>query len=355
MKVAIVGGGIFGVTIATVLAKNDCKVDLYEKEPDIFTHASGINQYRLHRGYHYPRSTETILTCLRGEPEFAEMYGDAVLDDEIEHYYCIAKEGSKISGEDCKKIFDRFSLEHEEMDSGVVNKDKISFSTKVKEFLFDPVALKKICWNNLNQSGVNVLLNTKALPENLKDYDLVVVATYCDNNSWLHDSPSSKKPYQYEVCEKLVLKLPEKFSKKSVVILDGAFMCIDPFGRTGYHAMGNVVHAIHDRQIANSVEIEAKYKQVLNKGVIKNPSLTNYNNFIESAVEYFPGIEKAEHEGSMFTIRTVLPFRDHDDARPTVVEQIRNNLVTVFSGKIPTCVDAAYQVLNIVKFRKEGR
>jgi len=355
MKVAVIGGGIFGVTIATVLARNNCNVDLYERENDILTHASGINQYRIHRGYHYPRSSETILTCLRGEEDFKKMYGEAYLDDGIEHYYCIAKEGSKISGTDCKKIFDRFGLEYDESDSGVVNNEKISFSARVKEFLFDPVVLKKLCWENLKQAGVNVLLNTEARKEELKGYDLMVVATYSENNYWLKEFPSFQKPYQYEICEKLVLKLPEKFMKKSVVILDGAFMCIDPFGRTGYHAMGNVVHAIHEQQVGNFVTVDEKYKSVLNKGVIENPPFTNFDKFIKSAAEYFPGIEEAKYIGSMFTIRTVLPFRDHDDARPTIVEQISDNLVTVFSGKIPTCVDAAQQVLNIVNYRRQGR
>ena len=31
----------------------------------------------------------------------------------------------------------------------------------------------------------------------------------------------------------------------------------------------------------------------------------------------------------MFTVRTVLPFRDHDDARPTIVENIDNKIASV--------------------------
>ncbi len=347
MKIAIIGAGIFGATIATVLAKNGFKVDLYEKENDIFTHASGINQYRVHRGYHYPRSEETILSCLEGEKEFREMYGESILDDGIEHYYCVAKKGTKVTGDECKKVFDKFSLEYEEKDSGIMNNNNISLSVKVKEFLFDPVALKNICMENIKKYGVNLLLNTEAKEELIKDYDLIIVTTYSDNNAWLKDYPEAQKNYQYEICEKLVLKLPEKFDKKSVVVFDGEFMCIDPFGKTGYFAMGNVVHAIHDRQIGKKVEIDERYKQVLNKGVIQNPPFTNYNKFIETAEEFFPGINKAEHIGSMFTIRTVLPYRDHDDARPTIVEQINGKMVIVFSGKIPSCVNAANQVLKI--------
>ena len=58
MKIAVVGGGIFGITSAWKLAQKGHGVDLYEKQPDILTAASGINQYRLHKGFHYPRSVE---------------------------------------------------------------------------------------------------------------------------------------------------------------------------------------------------------------------------------------------------------------------------------------------------------
>lgn len=347
MKIAIVGGGIFGVTIAWILAKNKFFVDLYEKENDILSAASGINQYRLHRGYHYPRSKETVLTCLQGEKEFREVYTDAILDEGIEHYYCIAKEDSLITPEQCMKIWDEFNLEYEKTDLDIINKEKIAATFKVKEFLFDPVKLKEICWEKLKNYKVNVILNKEVEYENVKDYDLIIIATYAHNNSLLNNFPAAQRDYQFELCEKLTLKLPEKFQKKSVVILDGPFMCIDPFGRTDFHAMGNVVHAIHSRTIGKKIEIMGELGKFLNKGVIKNPSLTNVKKFLEHAAEFFPGIEKAEHIGSMFTIRTVLPYREHDDARPTIVEQVSNKVVTVFSGKIPTCIDSANQVLNI--------
>ena len=65
-NIAVVGGGVFGTTISWKLAEMGQKVDLFEKNKDIFMAASGINQYRIHRGYHYPRSLETVLTCIEG-------------------------------------------------------------------------------------------------------------------------------------------------------------------------------------------------------------------------------------------------------------------------------------------------
>ncbi len=349
MKIAVVGAGIFGTTIAWMLGKNGFSVDLYEKREGILLAASGINQYRLHRGYHYPRSKETMLTCLHGEREFAQIYTEAILDEEIEHFYCVASKGSFLTPEQCMRIWNEVGLRYTLSPLDIINPSRISASFKVSEYLFDPEALKKLCRFKLEKYNINVLLNTEFRESNFSEYDLVVISTYSINNSLLSKFPNVQRDFQFEICEKLTLKLPEKYNKKSVVVIDGPFMCIDPFGRTGNFAMGNVVHAIHTQNIGKLPEIPERFKGLLNSGVVRNPPITNYEKFINSAKEFFPGIEDAEHIGSMFTIRTVLPYHEHDDARPTIVEQVSDKIVTVFSGKIPTCIDAANQVLRIAK------
>ena len=195
---------------------------------------------------------------------------------------------------------------------------------------------------------VSVKLNREVKYEELGGYDLIIIATYASNNFLLEKFPKAQKTYQFELIEKLVLKLPEKFKNISFVVQDGPFTCIDPFGRTGLTLMGNVVHAIHTHNIGKYPVVPDEFREVLNKGVIKNPKKTNLKKFLDAAEKFFPGIAKeAEHIGSMFTFRTVLPYREHDDARPTIVEQIDDKTISVFSGKIPTCIDAANQVLNL--------
>ena len=51
----------------------------------------------------------------------------------------------------------------------------------------------------------------------------------------------------------------------------------------------------------------------------------------------------------MFTFRTVLPNRDRDDARPTLVEKSNDKTFTIFSGKIGTCVSAADELLECIQ------
>lgn len=348
-KIAIVGAGIFGVTIATTLAKNNYNVTLYEKEKDIMMAASYVNQYRVHRGYHYPRSDETILSCLKAEPKFREEYKEAIIEKNT-HYYCIAKEKTLSTAKQCFDVWNKFNLEYEETTLDIINEEKIEKCIKVRETLIDPEKWKKICQERLKKYKVNVLLGTEAKESDFEEYGATIIATYSLNNNLLKTHTEKRRDYQFELIEKPLLHLPDKYKNKSIVVIDGPFMCIDPFGETGLFLTGNVVQAIQKRTVGKIPEIPKKFYSLLNNGIIKNPKITNISNFLDAAEEFFPRIKnEAEHIGSMYTIRTVLPYREHDDARPTIIEKINDKTFTVFSGKIATCVDAAEQILNIIK------
>ena len=49
----------------------------------------------------------------------------------------------------------------------------------------------------------------------------------------------------------------------------------------------------------------------------------------------------------MYTIRTVWPYKDDTDERPTIVNKQDNNIV-LFSGKIGNCVEAANRIEEII-------
>ena len=350
MKIGVIGGGIFGTTAAIHLAKEGYEVDLFERHKNILQEASGINQFRLHRGHHYPRSRETILSLLKAEPLFRKEYADAVIDD-VDHCYAIAKEGSKVSADEYARICNEHGLLFTEVAHELVNPDAVAFSIKVKEGLIDPEKLRHILWERLRQYGVRIHLGKEVFVRDLDRYALVVVATYANQNRTLAGSAHGELEYQYELCEKPVVRLPESFRKKSIVVMDGPFMCIDPFANTGLHLMGNVVHAIHQTNVGAHPEVDARFLPFLNNGVIKNPPVTNFNSFIESGSHFIPELKKAEHIGSMFTIRTVLPHLDHTDSRPTLVNSVNQRIVSVFSGKIANAVDAAREITDITRSR----
>ena len=338
-KCAVVGAGIYGITAAIKLRANGYHVDLYEAESDILQAASGINQYRIHRGYHYPRSTDTIKSCKNNESSFIKYYNKSIIDQDIEHFYSIATEDSLIDAKQYLNVLDETGLEWDIVDE----MPGCDLTIKVNEKLYNPCLLKEICHERIKGTGVNLILNHRVINE-LTGYQFKVYATYASLNS-LTDK---KQNYQFELCEKPLFKLPEQYKNKSIVIMDGPFMCFDPFADSEYHLGGNVVHAIHNRNVGEFPEIPPVYKNYLNKGIIKNPKYTNINRFIESAKRFFPDIKNAKHIGSMYTIRTVLPNKDNTDERPTIVKQYDNNFV-LFSGKVGNCVEASDIIINFIK------
>jgi hypothetical protein len=338
-KCAVVGAGIYGITAAVKLRANGYHVDLHEAESDILQAASGINQYRIHRGYHYPRSTDTIKSCKNNESSFIKYYNRSIIDNGIEHFYSVATDDSLVTAKQYLKVLDETGLEWKMVDE----MPGCDLTIKVNEKLYNPCLLKEICHERIKGTGINLLLNNRVTSE-LNGYQFKVYATYAS----LNDLTDKKQDYQFELCEKPLFKLPEQYKNKSIVIMDGPFMCFDPFADSEYHLGGNVVHAIHNRNIGETPEIPPVYKDYLNKGVIKNPKYTNVNRFIESAKRFFPDIENAEHVGSMYTIRTVLPNKDNTDERPTIVKQYENNFV-LFSGKVGNCVEASDIIINFIK------
>jgi hypothetical protein len=340
-KIAIVGGGMFGCVAAIEFASRGYQVTLFEKNSELLQETSSINQYRVHRGYHYPRSPETAASCMGSSESFVKSFRQAIVSDNaaIDHYYGISSRDSLTTPQQFREFMDSENLDYQIVD----NLAGTSLTVKVDEDLFDPNKMLVLLKERLFGCGVNIKLNVVASESNLVGFDFSVIATYGGLNQW-HEKAQE---YQFELCEKPIFRLPVEYRNKSIVIMDGPFMCIDPLGSSAYHVLGNVVHAIHCRNVGYEPLIPDEFEGLLNAGLVTAPRISNAALFIESAKEFFPGIEKSKYIGSMFTVRVVQSKHEHDDARPTLVNLIRPNMATIFSGKICTCLEAAKKVVEL--------
>jgi len=350
MKIAIIGGGIFGMTCAIKLAPEN-QVTVFEKNNDILKSASDTHQCRIHRGYHYPRSDKTVQELLSSESSFVNEFSDAVMKT-TENFYCISKNDSLVNADEYIDFCNRNSLEFEKSDLEIVDKDSIQLCLKVRENLYDYEKFKKICWQKLKNLGVKVNLNNQVGDEIFDEFDFVVICTYANINSLLDKFPKKQRDFQFEICEKIFVELPNEFKNKSVLIMDGPFMSIDPVGEKDIFIIGDVVNTVHERYIGKLPKFDPKFLPLLDKGIIKNPAITNKELFLKSASNFFPDVSKAKYVGSSFTIKTVLPNVDSSDERPTIIEKVNDKIITVFSGKIPTCVDTANQIKSLIKNSK---
>jgi hypothetical protein len=133
--------------------------------------------------------------------------------------------------------------------------------------------------------------------------------------------------------------------------MDGPFMCFDPLGTTDRFVLGNVVHAIHHQSVGIFPDVPDGLGELLDQGVVEDPPITNIERFVEAGAEMFEDFDDLDHVGSMYTIRAVLPNVDRTDARPTLVREIDDHTISVFSGKIDTCIRAARKVAKLVDER----
>lgn len=346
MRIAVIGGGIFGCTAAIHAARAEHEVHLFEKSDRLMQAASAINQFRLHRGYHYPRSMETGRQCRKGNWSFHSEYREAIIAPELRkrggQHYAIAREGSKVTGSEYIRFLKASRLPHRVVSLPFA--DGIETAVEVLEASIDPAALCRTVEQKVAQAGVKVHFNAD-LPAR-EDFDQIIIAAYANTNVVAKALACEVKPLQFEVCEKPVVRLPDDYRDSSLVVMDGPFGSVDPYGKTGNHVLGHVVHAIHETSVGDE---PPQTNLPINSGIIANPELTRINAMIEAGSQFFPALRKAQHIGSMFTVRAVLPNKDATDERPTLVQRLDDQVVRIFSGKIGTAVDAAYEALFMIE------
>lgn len=337
LRVAVVGGGIFGCAIALDLAAAGMTVELFEADTDILQGTTARNMARLHSGYHYPRSESTAAASRDTAALFTQRWPEAVRRAQ-NHWYAIAP-GSKVSPEDYLAFLDRGGLPYEDMGSPA-HLHTAALVIRAEEALIDIDKLRRLLRGGLARAGVVLHTVSRVAEPEVPGFDLTVWATY--GMPW-------SKPLRYEVCEVALLELG-RYGDDSFVVLDGDFVSLDPHGRI--HTLYDVAHSVHYAYEGCSPVIPPEYKKLIARsGPVYSP-LSHLDRMISSASRFLWGLEPTGghvsiYHGSLWSVRAVLPNMDATDARPTLVER-EGNVIRVLSGKIGTAADVGRRVLSEV-------
>ncbi|HEX2418812.1 MAG TPA: FAD-dependent oxidoreductase [Micromonosporaceae bacterium] len=333
MKVAVVGGGIFGATTAAIFARAGHLVDLYEKHDNLLHGATRANQGRLHHGYHYPRSP--ALNLSEHAAGFSEMYPEAVVAG-TQNYYCIAAADSKVSGPDYLDFCDRNGLSYETTKPEQVHGDAIDVCVRVPEAFIDVVALRELVLRELAQRNVTIHFGSEVDSRKLDGYDWIVNATY--GRDW-------HSPLRYEVCETAVIALDQSFAKKSFVVMDGPFISLDPIAGQDCHMLYDVVHSVHAHNVGLVPEIPTNLAALVDRGPVATP-LTRVADMLRTARRFLDNLTDVEYRGSYFTVRAVLPNVEGTDERPTLIRRDGSH-ISILSGKVDMAPWAAARTLEL--------
>ncbi len=348
-KIAIIGAGFFGCLGSLKLTEiKNVYVDLYEKKEDILLSASGKNQMRAHVGYHYPRSKETVDEVRKSTKKFESFFPKNVFE-KTKNFYALANKKTKINSNQYLDFLKKNNLYYRKLKKfQFVEKKNIDSVFLVKEKIINIFNARKYLKKKISSNKkIKLFLNTNFNKSKIDDYDKIIYATYEENNFNIKGFTKNIKKKRYELVEKILVKMPSIFSKTSIVVLDGNFVCIDPYLGTNLHLLSDVKNSKIEIQNKRFVEFNNYKKKYLSKQLVKNVKVSLFKKFVEDSKKYLPILTKAKYHGSFFVVRAI----DHNknDTRKTEVKKLSEKIFTIYGGKWITAVSTAIKLKLQIK------
>jgi len=339
-RIAVAGAGIYGTNIAIRLAEEGHRVRLFDPL-GILRAASVINQYRIHSGYHYPRSPETIRETLEARAEFMEAFAPAVVANS-RHYYAIPHEGSQTPPELFEKVMAQHHLLSKSCRPEWMNFDFIDRCYEVDEQIYDPDVLREVITSRIR--ALAIPFEQRAFPAALRpDFDFVIFATY-----GLGPSRGLFRIAKYQVAEKILIELPEALRGVSLVVVDGPFTAFDPYGSSPRSLFGSAKNTNHWTTTDPQEAIPEPYASLLNGPGFEPIPFSRFDAMRRDSSLAVPASKDAAYLGSRFTIR-VVENNPTQDRRTLYIEEREPGELHIFSGKVVGAVKAARLVSERVR------
>lgn len=339
MRIAIAGGGWYGCHIASVLKTQCERLDLYEKNDTLFSEASGNNQFRLHQGLHYPRSSETRHQSRDGYQRFSERY--SAFSRSIEdNYYLIPSSESLIDFDTYFSIMFSSGLKIEKTP---ISKIPFIDATKIEGALrcYEKVILTEKARTFFNSAlGDNLLLGVPVYSvQNLgekvlvngRPYDYFIDATWGALNT-------ADAGLMYETTILLYYELTGNREFPALTLMDGQLWSIYPTETQRIYTLSSVPFT----PIATSDTKQQAYKNIQRT---TDTLIREKINLMESQVcEYFPDFRSLfRYQSPQISIKT--KPKGKTDNRAASVKRTGRSF-TVQSGKIDNIFHAADYILG---------
>lgn len=331
MKIAIAGAGIYGATAAIRLAEFGHEVHLFDPL-GIMRAASGINQYRVHSGYHYPRSPETIVEVLEARNEFIETFHAAIVRNS-RHYYAIPKQHSLTEPAVYERLIAEYGLPLKRCQPDWLDYSFIDTCYEVDEQIYDPELLRNVVSERTVAAGVR--FEQRAFYPEMRDgYDSIVWATY-----GMGESRRVFRHAKYQVAEKILIELPRELHGIALVVVDGPFTGFDPYGASELSLFGSAKHTNHWSTTNGDEPVPEPYASQLNGQAFEPAPFTHFEAMRSDACRAVPAAAKAKYLGSRFVMRVVED--NSEDRRILYVVDGEPGEIHIFSGKVVSAVKAA--------------
>jgi len=348
MKIAVIGAGFSGCSIALKLSKYH-EVTLYEKEKSILSGASAYNQMRFHQGYHYPRSQKTINEIKKSKGSFLKFFGSNIFG-KTKNYYAIAKKNTKTDPKKYELFLKKNRLYFKILKKSKLFSKNISHSYLVKEEILNYFKFKKKIQKMIKLSNIKLRLNDSLNKKNLQKFDKIIVSCYSENNDVLRKlGVKNNNKFRYELIEKIIIELPKKYINKSFVVIDGKFVCCDPYVGTKFHLLSDVVNSKIEVVQGKYPKFKSKKKKFVNVQPKRHNRISLFRSFVDKSSMYLPFLKEAKYVKSMYTVRTIKIRKEKTDERTNFIRKLNNKIYVVLTGKWNTSVKVADKFNDILK------
>ena len=353
----VIGGGFYGANIAVHLKLRHAvdHVLLLERDGALLTRSSFVNQARVHRGYHYPRSFTTAYRSIINAPRFEADFGTAVFSN-FTNLYALARRNSKVTVKQMERFCAEIdaSLTSAPRDlTALFNATLIDKVYRADEHAFDADILRAAMAQRLAAAGVVVRTRHEVVELSQSDQDVRVrfeaernggevtadFAFNCTYSRLQATLGAAAAPFglKHEISEMVLVEPPPELAKIGVTVMDGPFFSMMPFPARRLHSLSHVRYTPHAFWIEDGA-------------VDPYQRLTDYHcesrvdRMVRDAARYLPAIARSRPHSSLFEVKTVLTRNESDDGRPILLrrQEPHGRIFSVLGGKI----DNIYDILD---------
>ena len=369
----IIGGGIFGAYAALYLAQQQQKVCLLEKEAQLFTKASIVNQARLHSGYHYPRSIATARMSDDNKARFTSEHKDFI-NFKFEKYYAIDKFGSFTDALQFERFCTYINIKCKKVEQHpFFNYHRLEALYATTEYTFDPLLIAHFYSQQLESHPNITLLKKTSIHEVQEDSEnwnirlsygdntpleleapQVINATYAASNAINQLFGVNPINLSHEISEIALLEAP-LLRNIGLTVMDGQFGSLMPYGKSGLLSLSSVAYTHHKVSYAQvpsfdcqDINTACRPDYTANCNTCPAKPRSNFLKMRSQIKHYFSENIQLNYVDSLFTIKSKLKANYIDDGRPTEISILHKNprFYCIFAGKI----NSIYEIEKVVQF-----
>lgn len=354
-KLAVVGAGFYGLSTAISALESGWDVTVFESRPSAMSGASQFNQARVHGGYHYPRSLITAMRSRNFYRRFINDHASAIIENSLATY--LITKNSKVSPLQFRRAMEVVGaplLPLQNKVRNLVNWSTVEAGFNVEECVFDASTLRELLIEKIQSLGGKMFFDVKILGVNEEidfvrldfqnnfmnqTFDATAICTYGFTQGF-SKRLSFDTEVEAEICEMVIVDLPQELVELSVTVMDGPFWSVTPFPMRNGHILSSVRHTPHQR---------FGEPEVANKHLASQLELKSRGRLmLLDAAKHLPMMRDLPIRSSLWGVKVIPAKRDHSDARPVMVKKSKR-VISILGSKLDNVYDAQDEVIKFLK------